>query len=198
MKEITSEQIEAIEEYVSDGKCNCFPNNSDIFDGILGIDEDLGVQVKVRDSKYDLYDCDIVYISWDELHEYMRTTMKENSFVVPPDMDKEAIEICQELNRLEGVETTESCCGHCKRQFMIFFRCTSFRELGILYRCVNRNYSDGKWEILVDGTDLDPCYHFWLRSKEPFKDYEEMNESLEGLIKNIHYWHEPRFDKYFN
>ena len=62
MKEITSEQIEAIEEYVSDGKCNCFPNNSDIFDGILGIDEDLGIQVKVRDSKYDLYDCDIVYI----------------------------------------------------------------------------------------------------------------------------------------
>ena len=67
MKESTSEQIEAIEEYVSDGKCNCFPNNSDIFDGILGIDEDLGVQVKVRDSKYDLYDCDIVYTSWDEV-----------------------------------------------------------------------------------------------------------------------------------
>lgn len=46
-----------------------FSNNSDRFDGIFGIDEDLGVQVKVQDSKYDLYDCDIVYISWDELRE---------------------------------------------------------------------------------------------------------------------------------
>ena len=81
---------------------------------------------------------------------------------------------------------------------MIFFDCYDFIRLGKLYRCVNRNYSDGKWRIELSGSDVHPCYEFMLISKEPFNSKEEMMESVNDLIENIDYWENPRFDNYFN
>ena len=119
-------------------------------------------------------------------------------FVAPPDMDKECVELCTKLNKLSHVQTLESCCGHLKEPYLIFFKCDDFVRLGKLFRCVNRNYSDGKWVIEVDGGDMHPIYEFLLRSKEPFASYEEMQESIDGLIENIDYWEDSKFDEYFN
>jgi hypothetical protein len=112
-------------------------------------------------------------------------------------IDEECIELCDKLNSLSSVETLESCCGHCKNPYMIFFKCYDFIRLGKLYRCVNRNYSDGKWRIEVFGSDVQPCYEFILTSKEPFNSKEEMTESVNNLIENIDYWENPIFDDYF-
>lgn len=112
--------------------------------------------------------------------------------------DKEVIELCKVMNSMEGLVTTESCCGHLKERFMIFFSCNNFSTLAKIFRSVNRNYSDGKWELLVDGSDVKPVCQFWLRSKEPFNTYDEMNESVNGLIENIKYWNKPDYDKYFS
>ena len=101
-------------------------------------------------------------------------------------MDEECIELCDKLNSLSSIETIESCCGHCKNPYMIFFNCYDFIRLGKLYRCVNRNYSDGS-----------PVYGFLLISKEPFNSKEEMMESVNDLIENIDYWEDSRFDDYF-
>ena len=113
------------------------------------------------------------------------------------DMDKECIELCEKLNTLEGVETSGSCCGHLRERYMIFFYCNNFVTLGKLFRCVNRNYSDGKWELLVDGSDHHPSYLFWLRSKKPFKSYKSMEKSIKRLIENIDWWEQEKFKKYF-
>ena len=113
-------------------------------------------------------------------------------------MDKECIALCDKLNSLTDVETTESCCGHCKEQYMIFFNCYDFIRLGKLFRCVNKNYSDGKWRIEVHGSDVHPCYGFLLISKKPFNSKEEMMESVNNLIENIDYWENPTFYDYFN
>lgn len=118
-------------------------------------------------------------------------------FIPPKDMDKECIELCTRLNELGDVRTFESCCGHLKSWYSVWFECRSFVRLAKLYRCVDRNYSDGKWEILVDGTDVHPTYIFWLRSREVFETYEEMKESVDRLIANIDYWEDKRFDSYF-
>lgn len=37
------------------------------------------------------------------------------------EFDKECIELCKTLNTMDGLNTTESCCGHLKNKFMIFF-----------------------------------------------------------------------------
>lgn len=36
-------------------------------------------------------------------------------------MDKEVIPLCDALNKLHGISTVESCCGHGKHPFRIFF-----------------------------------------------------------------------------
>lgn len=119
------------------------------------------------------------------------------TFYPPEDMDKECIALCTKLNALGDIQTYESCCGHLKECYMVFFKCHSFERLAKLYRCVDRNYSDGKWELLVDGTDVHPTYCFWLKSKEPFSSYEEMEESVQRLMDNIDYWENPAYDDYF-
>lgn len=118
-------------------------------------------------------------------------------FFPPEDMDKECIALCTRLNELGDIQTYESCCGHLKERYMVFFETHDFVRLAKLFRCVNRNYSDGKWEILVDGTDMHPTFQFWLRSKEPFSSYEEMEESVNQLISNIDYWEDHAYDDHF-
>ena len=36
-------------------------------------------------------------------------------------MDNECIKLCEALNKLEGIETVESCCGHGKGDYHIWF-----------------------------------------------------------------------------
>ena len=112
-------------------------------------------------------------------------------------MDKECIDLCVALNTLDDIHTTESCCGHCKEPYMIFFDCTDFYTLGKLYRCVSRNYSDGMWRIEVCFSDTHPVFGFMLRSNYPFETYDEIKASVGRLIKNIDYWTDEKFDNYF-
>lgn len=113
------------------------------------------------------------------------------------ELDKECVTLCKTLNEMDGLNTTESCCGHLKDRFMVFFKCDNFSTLAKISRSVNRNYSDGNWELLVTDSDADPCCFFWLRSKEPFKTEEEMVLSVNQLIINLMYWEQPRFTDYF-
>ena len=124
--------------------------------------------------------------------------MKKDKFIIPNDIDKECINLCVKLNELSNVQTTESCCGHLKEPYMVFFECDDFIRLGKLFRCVNRNYSDGNWRIECCCSDVLHAYGFLLRSKEPFKSYKEMKESVDHLIENINYWEDSIYDNYFN
>jgi hypothetical protein len=118
-------------------------------------------------------------------------------YVSKKEMDDECIELVDKLNSIRGVHTTSSCCGHLKAPYMIWFRCNDFSSLGLLYRCVNRNYSDGKWRIECSGSDCNPTHGFLLRSQEIFTNEQEMNESIQCLIENIDYWKAPHYYQYF-
>ena len=113
-------------------------------------------------------------------------------------MDAPCVDLCNLLNRLPGVVTSESCCGHCKRPYHVFFRCDNLDTLTRLGRTVDRRYSDGKWEIVLDSGDSNPKNRFYLRSVEPFKNAEEMLNSVEELMDNILYWFDDKYDEYFD
>ena len=113
-------------------------------------------------------------------------------------MDKECIKLCDILNSVPSIDTFESCCGHLKDRYSIWFFCDDIITISRLGRCVERNYSDGKWELLVDSTDTHPTGVFWLRSKVPFQSYDEMEKSVNGLCNNIQYWFNTKFDSNFN
>ena len=53
-------------------------------------------------------------------------------------IDEECLDLCYALNHLPGVITLESCCGHCKDLYRIWFRCTNTVTLAILSRSVCR------------------------------------------------------------
>lgn len=113
-------------------------------------------------------------------------------------MDAPCIELCELLNCLPGLKTYESCCGHCKCPYQVFFRCDSLDTLTRLGRAVDRRYSDGKWEIVLDSGDAHPKNRFWLRSLKPFNNFFDMDKSIKGLIENVQYWFDNKFDKYFD
>lgn len=58
-------------------------------------------------------------------------------------MDPECIPICDALNALPGVKTSESCCGHGKQPFRVFFNCQSFDTL----KRVARAIESSSWKI---------------------------------------------------
>ena len=116
--------------------------------------------------------------------------------LLPASIDCECVSICNTLNRLPDVETFESCCGHGEHPFWVWFKCTNIDTLSRLGRAVNRNYSDGNWEIVVDTTDTRPRGCFWLRAKSVLP-YDILLKSLDELEVNILYWFQDAFDKHF-
>jgi hypothetical protein len=59
-------------------------------------------------------------------------------------MDDECIELCNAMNALPGIETTESCCGHAgfASPFRIWFKVKEGEQAGLFFltRCVDRRY----------------------------------------------------------
>ena len=115
---------------------------------------------------------------------------------LPSDMDRECVSLCNTLNRLPGLLTYESCSGHDERPFYVWFRCDNIDTLSRLGRAVDKRYSDGNWEIVLDSCDGDPRGCFWLRSKSVLP-YDDLFKSLNELEINILYWFQDEFDKYF-
>lgn len=50
----------------------------------------------------------------------------------PNKMDPECVKLCKAINKIPGLQTTESCCGHGKDKFMIWFEVKSLKKLPIL------------------------------------------------------------------
>lgn len=49
--------------------------------------------------------------------------LEDNNLNYDGNMDKECVELCNALNNIPYVTTFESCCGHGKDVFRIWFKC---------------------------------------------------------------------------
>ena len=112
-------------------------------------------------------------------------------------IDEECLDLCYALNHLPGVITLESCCGHCKDLYRIWFRCTNTVTLALLYRSVCRRYSTGRFTIKTYSGDVNPRNEFLLESTKTFKCPDEMKKEVEILLENIQHWTNGEFKKYF-
>lgn len=113
-------------------------------------------------------------------------------------LDEQCVSLVGCLNKIDGVETVESCCGHLKDLYRIWFRCNDFSVLARLSRSVDRRYSDGSWRIEACSSDVKPLCQFLLSSTRVFCSYREMEESVAFLIENIGHWQGEEFDGYFS
>ena len=107
------------------------------------------------------------------------------------DMDKECIPLCDAMNAVKGIITSESCCGHGKESFSIYFKVTSFKGLFFITRCIDSRYFKHgcKWtcDLTVGDTIVDGILptSFYLHSEDVGEEaYKQAND----LVKNMN-WH---------
>lgn len=116
-------------------------------------------------------------------------------------MDEEVVKLCNTMNSLPGIETSESCSGHGKTSLDVFFKVKATAEgLFFLTRCVdNRYWNYGHiWGIELSVGDMYVDKHlpisYLLHSgdvvgKEAYKQAQSLVDNM-----NLHINH-PAFIK---
>ena len=115
-------------------------------------------------------------------------------------MDKECIALCDELNMLKGITTFESCCGHLKRPYVIYFRVSNWYSLSLLSRAFDWRYGGYPWVIKISSTDTthkkSGVAVFELQSIKRFKSEKTMAKQVNKAIENIKFWKNEKYKKY--
>lgn len=113
-------------------------------------------------------------------------------------MDKECIPICDALNSIPNVQTTESCCGHCKDRFMIFLTCDNPHSLAIIARVFDRRYigTSQPWHIELQTKDSG-AYYYFIHSETKYDSKMVMMKDVNQIIENIKYWCDDKFASHF-
>ena len=107
-------------------------------------------------------------------------------------MDKEVIDLCNAMNSLPGIETSESCSGHEKSSLNIFFKVTDFEGLFFLVRSIDRRYWGWGdiWKIELSvgdrfNNDYLPITYLFSSNKSKG---EEAYKQAQSLIENLNYY----------
>lgn len=105
-------------------------------------------------------------------------------------MDKEAVDLCNAINSLPGLKTSQSCCGHNKEPFRIYFDILPYQSnegLFFLTRCVDKRYwkYGNKWSIsLCVGDRFDKILPIAFVLSSECKGEEAYDQSID-LVKNM-------------
>ena len=92
----------------------------------------------------------------------------------PADMDPECIALCDTLNLMPGIVTSESCCGHGRDKFRIWFDAVSFAALNrIAILCHEGSVGRCIWEVKV--TQRDPDFPLLFVLEGAIGTYETAN-----------------------
>ena len=78
---------------------------------------------------------------------------------MPDDMDAECVPICEAMNRLPGIETTESCQGHGHHGMWIFFRAETVEAL----RPILTTLPEHSWSVKALWHNGSDTIGFWLK-----------------------------------
>ncbi len=127
-----------------------------------------------------------------------KENMKEKKDNYDGNMDKECIQICDALNSISDVHTTESCCGHCKDRFMVFLTCDNPHSLAIIARVFDRRYisTSQPWYIELQTKDSG-AYDYFIHSETKYDSEEVMMQDINQIIENIKYWCDDKFASHF-
>ena len=102
------------------------------------------------------------------------------------DIDDEVVELCDAMNRLPGIQTIESCCGHDKMPFTIWFIVDDLEKLPmLLYYCDSHGclcHSGVRgWRVEVKTDCAMSPTHFMLVGPHGPEAYEGAKEIAKGI-----------------
>ena len=105
-------------------------------------------------------------------------------------MDPECIPICDALNRIPGIRTLESCCGHGKHGFWVWFTVSQpFKNLTVVGRVFDSRYGGlEEWDCILDNTDspeASPVFYINSHTIMGPVAYEQANKIAENLDQHM-------------
>jgi len=120
-------------------------------------------------------------------------------------MDKECIALCDAINRIPGLDTVESCCGHGKKSFRVFLHADDVLALYWLARSLSRSYGPPHlfgWELVVTVSDIsynsngdmrrdngDVVFMLTSGDNKGKKAYEQANELAKYILDDLNSLH---------
>ena len=90
------------------------------------------------------------------------------------DIDPECVDLCRVLNNLPGIATFESCCGHGKTSYRIWFTAQSIDNLTPIILTIQKGY---RCRIEVDYHNVSGQFHFLLEA-ESIKEADRLKATL--------------------
>jgi hypothetical protein len=106
-------------------------------------------------------------------------------------MDKQCIPLCDALNSIPGFMTYESCCGHGKKDFRIWFTSVKIKGLYVIARMLDRRYYNyQEWSCRTDGSDnpdLSPTFLLSsgkLRGSKAYFQSRKMAEAIHTFLQD--------------
>ncbi len=129
---------------------------------------------------------------------------KKKDDVPYEEMDSEVVSLCRVLNMLPGIKTVESCCGHLKSPYSIFFHAKNLSSLAVITRSFDKRYcgTEKLWVLEAvtedqEGKDGFSTMCFWLHTTEPYDDEKQMHEDIVAVCNNLVRWSNHKYKGYF-
>jgi hypothetical protein len=101
-------------------------------------------------------------------------------------MDQECVNLCNSINKISGLETFESCCGHGEVPFRIYFSVKNLENLPILLYYLDPCHVGFKWECKVKTDCAMSPVCFYIESIElgekSYEEAEEVSKEIEDYI----------------
>ena len=106
--------------------------------------------------------------------------------VLPDDIDVECYYLCRALNSLPGLDTIESCCGHGKEKYRIWFRAAYPKTINPLIRML---YEHPGWECSYHYNKTHNNYYWCLtyndsKGKKAYEEAIELRNSIYRYLSN--------------
>jgi hypothetical protein len=112
----------------------------------------------------------------------------------PKSMEPECIPLCNALNSIPGIRTTESCCGHGNGPFMVFFYLADLRKvryLSVIGRVFSRNYGvPPGWSCTLHNSDVPKTTPSFMicsgsvRGDQAYRDSGYIASNIMGHLKH--------------
>lgn len=101
------------------------------------------------------------------------------------EMDPECIALCDAINAIPGLQTTESCCGHGESLFRIWFTVTDPKEFSVLLYYLVPCHVGFLWNCYAK-TDcgMSPVSYYIESQVKGEEAYEQANKIAEEIISN--------------
>lgn len=102
-------------------------------------------------------------------------------------MDTEVVSLCKAINKIGGLKTYESCCGHEDRPFRIWFHVENMERLPVLLfnidKCHVKMAKSWKCHVYTDCA-MSPA-KFYIEGPVGKQAYEEAGRIAKGILQSL-------------